>query len=97
MPQTTMNLHTICGDSYEASTSSKHPRPRNNILKEVHECMAYVKAMMIDATESLIYMGGMGPLDHDDPYLVIFRSDFALDCDSHIESEFSTSKRILPV
>jgi hypothetical protein len=54
--------------------------------------VAFAKDKPVDATESLIYMCGMAPLDPDDPYFDIFRCDPSLDCDTHIESEFYTSK-----
>ena len=48
--------------------------------------------MLVDATEVLICMRGIAPLDLDDPCFDIFLCDLALYCDSHIESEFYTSK-----
>ena len=54
--------------------------------------MDIAKDMLVDATESAIYMCGMAPLDLDDPFFDIFQCDPTFDCDSHIESEFYTSK-----
>ena len=54
--------------------------------------MAFAKDMLVDATEFLIYMCGMAPLDPDAPCFDIFQFDPSLDCDAHIESEFCTSK-----
>ncbi len=48
--------------------------------------------MLVDATDSAIYMCGMAPLDLDDPFFDIFQCDPTFDCDSHFESEFYTSK-----
>ena len=48
--------------------------------------------MLVNATESTIYMCGMAPLEPDDPFFDIFQCDLTFTCDSHIESEFFTSK-----
>ena len=48
--------------------------------------------MLLDAMESTIFMCGMAPLDSDDPCHDNFHCDPSLDCNTHIESEFYTSK-----
>ena len=59
---------------------------------EVQQCKAVAKDMLVDASESIIYMCGMVPLDPADPCFEFFPCDPVLECDSHIESEFYTSK-----
>ncbi len=54
--------------------------------------MDIAKDRLVDATESAIYMCGMAALDLDDSFFDIFQCDPTFDRDSHIESEFYTSK-----
>ena len=54
--------------------------------------MAFDKDKPVDAKTSLIFMCDMAPLDPDDPCFGIFECDPSLDCDTHIESKFYTSK-----
>ena len=54
--------------------------------------MDIAKDMLVDVTESAIYMCGIAPLDLDDPFFDIFQCDPIFDCESHIESEFYNSK-----
>ena len=62
--------------------------PATPTSEEVKQYMVFAKAKLVDATESLIYMCGMAPLDPDDPCFDIFQCDPSLDCDAHKESEF---------
>jgi hypothetical protein len=66
--------------------------PATPTSKEVKQYKAFAKDRLDDATESLIYMCGMAPLDPDDPCFDIFQCDPSLDCDTHIESELYISK-----
>ena len=59
---------------------------------EVKRYIALAKDRMLDAIESTIFMCGMAPVDPDDPCYDIFKCDPALDCDTHIESEYYASK-----
>jgi hypothetical protein len=54
--------------------------------------MNMAKGRLIDAMESSIFICGMAPLDHDDPYYNIFLCDPSQDCDSPLEPEFYVSK-----
>jgi hypothetical protein len=66
--------------------------PESSLVDEVQKQWAMAKAMLLDATESTIFTCGMAPLDPDDPCYAIFHCDPSLDYDTHIESEFYTSK-----
>ena len=78
MPEITVHLLTICGDSYEASILSRQPRPRDDTVEKVHQYMCFAKNIMVDATGSLIYVCGIAPLDSEDPSLYIFQCDLDL-------------------
>ena len=68
--------------------SANNPDPATTTQVELKQYMDIAKDMLVDATESAIYMCGMAPLDLDDPFFDIFQCDPTFDCDSHIESEF---------
>ncbi len=53
------------------------------------------KERLHDATDSLIFISGMAPLDPDDPFYNIFHGDPSLDCNSHIEADFYMSRIML--
>ena len=59
---------------------------------EVQKYKAMAKDRLLDATESTLFMYWMASLDPDDPCYAIFHCDPSLDCDTHIDSEFYTSK-----
>jgi hypothetical protein len=48
--------------------------------------------MLLHAMESTIFTCGMAPLDQDGPCHDVYHCDPSLDRDTHIESEFYTSK-----
>ena len=64
----------------------------NTSADEVKKYRAMAKDRLLDAMESAIFMCGMAPLDPDDPCYAIFHCDPSFDCDTHIESDFHTSK-----
>ena len=72
--------------------SAKTPDPATMTPAELKQYMDIAKDRLVDATESAIYMCGMAALDLDDPFFDIFQCDSTFHCDSHIESEFYTSK-----
>jgi len=62
---------------------------------EVMRYIAMAKDRLQDVIVSTIFMGGMAPLDPDDPCYDIFKCDLYMDCDTNVESEYSASK-IMP-
>jgi hypothetical protein len=72
--------------------SANNPDSATMTPAELKQYMDIAKVRRVDATESAIYMCGMAALDLDDPFFDIFQCDPTFDCDSHIESEFYTSK-----
>ena len=42
--------------------------------------------------DSPIFTCGMAPLDPDDPCFALFHCDPSLECDTHVEPEFYTSR-----
>jgi hypothetical protein len=60
--------------------------------EEVQQYTSSAKDIMVDATEYIIYMCGMTPLEPNYTCFDIFQCNPALDYYSHIESEFYTSK-----
>ena len=63
--------------------------------EEIKAYRIVAKDMLNDATESPIFICGMTALDSDDPFYNIFLCDPSLDCNTHIEADFYTS-RIIP-
>ena len=72
--------------------SANNPDPATGMPTELKQYKDIAKDMLVDATESGIYMCGMVPIDLDDPFFDIFQCDPTFSCDSHIELEFYTSK-----
>jgi hypothetical protein len=88
----------VCNNIYSQNGVShlKPPLPHDGMesasADEVQKKKAMAKDKLLDAMKSIIFMCGMAPLDLDDPCYAIFHCDSSLDCDTHIESEFYTSK-----
>jgi hypothetical protein len=99
-------LKRRCIQSQSAVSQIKPPSPLvtldslANIIPSMtkEEIQAYrvvAKNRLHDATESPIFICGMAALDYDDPFYNMFLRDPSLDCDTHIEVDFYTS-RIMP-
>jgi hypothetical protein len=60
--------------------------------EDIYKYRVLAKDRLHDAMESPIFIRGIVPFDSDDPMYDIFRCDPSLDCNTHIEAGFYTSR-----
>ena len=72
--------------------SSDNPAIELIPTQQVHQYHATVRDRLQDAIDSPILTCGMAPLDHDDPCFSLFHCNPSLECDTHVESKFYTSR-----